>query len=33
MRFSLLLQDRALLEDDVFEVRGEQCEVFRGKRG
>src|SRR5260370_29053659 len=29
---ALLLQDCALLEDDVLEVRGEQCEVFRRKR-
>src|SRR6516162_1885523 len=30
---ALLLQDPALLEDDVLELRGKQCEVFRGKRG
>src|SRR5499427_8974701 len=29
---ALLLQDRALLEDDVLELRGKQCEVFRGER-
>src|SRR5262249_29827859 len=29
---ALLLQDRALLEHDVFEVRSEQCEVFREER-
>src|SRR5215831_21015989 len=28
----MLLQDRALLEHDVFEVRSEQCGVFRGER-
>jgi len=28
----VLLQDRALLEHDVFEVRSEQREVFRGER-
>src|SRR5262249_9540426 len=28
----LLLQDRALLEHDVLQVRGKQCEVFRGER-
>src|SRR5262249_44111884 len=31
--FPLLLQDRALLEDDVLQVRGKQCKVFRGERG
>src|SRR5262249_16250684 len=29
---ALLLQDYPLLEDDVLELRGEQCEVFRTKR-
>ena len=29
---ALLLQDCALLEDDVLELWGEQCEVFRRKR-
>src|SRR6516162_10573920 len=29
---ALLLQDHALLEDDVLELRGKQCEVFRGER-
>src|SRR6516225_2406441 len=29
---ALLLQDRALLEDDVLELGGKQCEVFRGER-
>src|SRR5215510_14324917 len=28
----LLLQDRALLENDVLQLRGKQCEVFRGER-
>src|SRR6516162_7767040 len=29
---ALLLQDRALLEHDVLELGGKQCEVFRGER-
>ena len=29
---ALLLQNRALLEDDVLELRGKQCEIFRGER-
>jgi hypothetical protein len=30
---ALLLQDCALLQDDVLQVGGKQCEVFRGERG
>ena len=30
--FSLLLQDRTLLEHDVLEVRHEECEIFRRQR-
>src|SRR5262249_38748319 len=29
----LLLQDYALLENDVLQLGGKQCEVFRGERG
>src|SRR6266481_6089286 len=29
---ALLLQDCALLENDVLQLRGKQCEVFRGER-
>jgi hypothetical protein len=32
MRLSLLLQDRALLQHDVLEMRHEQCEIFRRER-